>query len=258
MKVLRWFAVSFSMYSKIPMPRFEWKEDDMAHSLVFFPFVGIVIGALIVAFNYVPVLLDFPVALRAILTLFIPLFITGGFHVDGFMDTEDALSSYGSREKKLEILKDSHIGAFAVISLVKWGLVYAFSVTAILLSDNFGLDAVVVFTMTFVISRCFSGITSLALDKAKKDGMLYEETRKNQKGIVIWLTILLIGAFATMIIMNAIYGAVVAVVFIFYTEYYRHRVRREFGGVTGDTAGFYLTTSEILAALALAVTMIVV
>ena len=45
----------------------------------------------------------------------VPLLVTGGIHLDGFMDTTDARSSYGDMEKKLAILKDSHVGAFAVI-----------------------------------------------------------------------------------------------------------------------------------------------
>ncbi len=53
-----------------------------------------------------------------------PLLLTGGFHVDGFMDTMDAFHSYQPKERKLEILKDSHIGAFAVIMLAVYGLIY--------------------------------------------------------------------------------------------------------------------------------------
>ena len=58
----------------------------------------------------------------------IPLMISGGFHVDGYMDTMDAFHSYQSREKKLEILKDSHIGAFAAIMLA---LYYMIDIAAI-------------------------------------------------------------------------------------------------------------------------------
>ncbi len=47
----------------------------------------------------------------------IPVFVSGGIHLDGFMDTMDALGSWGDKEKKLEILKDSHNGAFAVIGI---------------------------------------------------------------------------------------------------------------------------------------------
>ncbi len=54
----------------------------------------------------------------------IPVWITGGIHLDGYADTCDALSSYGDREKKLEILKDPHCGAFAVIRLCSYFLAY--------------------------------------------------------------------------------------------------------------------------------------
>ena len=53
--------------------------------------------------------------LAAGILLAVPIFITGGIHMDGFMDTCDARASYGDREKKLAILKDTHTGAFAVI-----------------------------------------------------------------------------------------------------------------------------------------------
>ena len=124
MKILRWMAVTFSLYSRIPMPRFTWEEDDMAHSLMFFPLVGAVIGALIWVINVPSFMSEIPMAVKVMLTILAPILVTGGFHLDGFMDTEDALNSYAVREKKLEILKDPHTGAFAVISLVKWMLIY--------------------------------------------------------------------------------------------------------------------------------------
>lgn len=53
--------------------------------------------------------------LFASIAVCIPLLVTGGIHMDGYMDTVDALSSHQSVEKKLEILKDPNAGAFAVI-----------------------------------------------------------------------------------------------------------------------------------------------
>jgi adenosylcobinamide-GDP ribazoletransferase len=235
------------------MPRFEWKDDDMAHSLTFFPVVGAVIGAVICLLNCISPISSLPVAVRIIVTILIPLVITGGFHVDGFMDTEDAMNSYASKEKKLEILKDSHIGAFAVISLVKWLLAYAAAITALLLSDRFSFKVCVIFGMTFVISRGLSGLTSLLFEKAKKTGMLYEETKNKQRGTVICLTVQLILACAAVLYMNIFYGAVVLVAFALYTLYYRYKVYKEFGGVTGDTAGFFLTTGEVVSAVMLGV-----
>ena len=255
MSILRWLAVAFSMYSKIPMPVFEWKEDDMAHSLVFFPLVGAVIGGLIYTINQISPFSQLQVAVRIIVTILIPLMITGGFHVDGFMDTEDALNSYAPREKKLEILKDSHIGAFAVISLVKWFLICAAAVTALLLSPKFDWKVLAIMGLTFVVSRCLSGLTSLLFGKAKKTGMLYEETKSDQKAIVVCLVIELLAAGVFMVWLNALFGAAVLVFFCLYTAYYRHLAYKEFGGVTGDTAGFFLTTGEILATVVLAASL---
>ena len=54
----------------------------------------------------------------AVALVLVPVIVTGGIHVDGLLDTSDALSSWRDREKRLEILKDSHAGAFAVITAI--------------------------------------------------------------------------------------------------------------------------------------------
>ena len=252
MKFIRWLIVTFSMYSKIPMPRFKWKDDDMSHSLTFFPVVGAVIGAVVYLLNSSFMAAHLSVAVRIILSVLIPLIITGGFHVDGFMDTEDAINSYASREKKIDILKDSHVGAFAIISLLKWYLAYAAALTALFINDKCDKRIIFILGMTFVLSRSLSGLTSVLLKKAKKDGMLYEETKAGRKGTVISLLIQLITACIIILYVNYIYGTAVILVNILYTIYYRYRAYKEFGGVTGDTAGFFLTTLEIISAVTLA------
>ena len=113
----------FSMYSKIPMVQFEWKEEDMRYSMCFFPLVGIVIGLLSWCWWLFCRQFGIGKMCFAFVGLAIILLVTGGIHMDGYMDTMDALHSYGSREKKLEILKDSHIGAFAVIMTVLYVLI---------------------------------------------------------------------------------------------------------------------------------------
>ena len=113
MKLLKAMAIAFSIYSKIPVPQFEWKEEDMEYMMCFFPWIGGVIGLFF--FGWAVLCEKFAVGnvCYALIGAAIPLMISGGFHVDGYMDTMDAFHSYQSREKKLEILKDSHIGAFA-------------------------------------------------------------------------------------------------------------------------------------------------
>ena len=114
------FVIAFSTYSKIPMPQVEWSEANMRHTLSFFPLVGAVLGLLFCAAARICALLNLgPVLTAAVLTA-LPVLLTGGIHLDGYCDTIDALSSHAPREKKLQILKDSNAGAFAVIWCCVW------------------------------------------------------------------------------------------------------------------------------------------
>ena len=96
----------------------------MRYALCFFPWVGAVIGALWYLWKWFCDRFAVGTLCYAAVGTAIPILITGGFHVDGFLDTCDALHSYQPRERKLEILKDSHIGAFAVIMLALYGLIF--------------------------------------------------------------------------------------------------------------------------------------
>ena len=238
------------------MPRFEWKEDDMATSLDFFPLVGLVIAALVSILNIGSLTLIDPYV-RAILSVLIPILITGGFHLDGFMDTSDALNSYGEHEKKLEILKDPHIGAFSVISLVKLILIAVASSVFILTSEDLTKETVLSCSLIFVVSRCISGLTSLFLKKAKKSGMLSKEAGNVRKGTVALLSVQLIAAAGAMIILDPVSAIPALAFFAGYTLYYKFKTTKEFGGVTGDTAGLFVSVSETGAACMIALVILV-
>ena len=105
MKLLKAMVIAFSIYSKIPVPQFEWKEEDMEYMMCFFPWIGGVIGLLFYGWAVLCEKLAIGNVCYALIAAAIPLMISGGFHVDGYMDTMDAFHSYQSREKKLEILK---------------------------------------------------------------------------------------------------------------------------------------------------------
>ena len=117
-------VIAFSMYSKIPMPRVEWTEENRKYAICFFPLVGLVTGGLCYVWFLICGHLQAGTLLFSAGMAAIPLFLTGGIHVDGFMDTMDAMHSYLPREEKLRILKDSHIGAFSVICLLGYYLTY--------------------------------------------------------------------------------------------------------------------------------------
>ena len=91
------FKVAFAMFSKIPMPRADWTKENMKYMFCFFPFIGTVIGALTMLVAYLGLRFEYqPGFVTAVLVL-APVFVTGGIHVDGLLDTSDALSSWQER-----------------------------------------------------------------------------------------------------------------------------------------------------------------
>ena len=88
------FKVAFAMFSKIPMPRADWTKENMKYMFCFFPFIGTVIGGLTMLVAYLGLRFGYqPGFVTAVLVL-VPVFVTGGIHVDGLLDTSDALSSW--------------------------------------------------------------------------------------------------------------------------------------------------------------------
>jgi adenosylcobinamide-GDP ribazoletransferase len=74
------------MYSKIPMPQFKWNDDDMKYMLVFFPWIGAVIGLLLMLWKYIYSHFGVADICYVCIGALIPMAVTGGFHIDGFMD----------------------------------------------------------------------------------------------------------------------------------------------------------------------------
>jgi adenosylcobinamide-GDP ribazoletransferase len=90
---------------------------DLARSMAFFPCVGLLIGLLLtLAYYLFSFLLPRPIVLW--LTIGLLALLTRGLHLDGFADTVDGLASGGTKEKILEVMRDSRIGAFGVIGLI--------------------------------------------------------------------------------------------------------------------------------------------
>ena len=88
-----------------------------ARSLAYFPFVGALLGLLLVLTSLV--FQQFlPPMVSAALLVAVWALLTGGLHLDGVSDTCDALFAATTRERRLEILRDVHMGAFGAVGLV--------------------------------------------------------------------------------------------------------------------------------------------
>lgn len=117
-RLIKAFCMSFSMFCAIPTPFAHiWEDSVRSLMLVVFPLVGTVIGVIWTGVGILLNLLDAPKMFTAVILTLLPYWLSGGIHLDGFMDCCDAVFSRRPLEKKREILKDSHVGSFAVISL---------------------------------------------------------------------------------------------------------------------------------------------
>ena len=165
MIVLQTVAVAFAMFSAVPVPQFNWTEKNMRYAMCAFPLIGVVIGLLWFLCGVLPL----PGAARAAGFCLIPVWVTGGIHLDGYADTCDALSSYGDREKKLEILKDPHCGAFAVIRLCSYFAAYLALCACVQFTPQAGL----LWMMALVLERALSGYAVAAFPMAKNTGLAH-------------------------------------------------------------------------------------
>lgn len=242
--ILQGFVIAFSMYSKIPMPRLEWTEKNMKYCLCYFPLIGLVIGAVMNLWYHLAVYAEFGVLFRTAVLVLIPVVITGGIHLDGLLDTADALSSYKTREEKLEILKDSHAGAFAIIVGISY-FVLCFGVFSEVTADKLPLIG-----LGFMLSRAFSGLGLVTLKKAKNTGLLrtFADAAANKK-VMIVMTIYIVVTAVVMVMLNPLYGSVAFGLALLTFWWYRSMAYNKFGGITGDLAGCFTQVCELVIAL---------
>lgn len=245
MKMIKAFCIAFSMYSKIPMPQFPWKEEDMRYCMLFFPFVGAVIGGLEWGLFWLRAAMSMENVTYTLLATALPILISGGFHVDGYMDTQDALHSYQSKERKLEILKDAHIGAFAVIRVLLYYMLFAAGVAQVSKGESFFC-----LCAGFVLSRALSAVAMFTFPLAKKEGSLAGFAKNGKKNVVLFglgveIAVTVLATLWTSPLVGAAVCGGMAVTF----GYYYWKSKKEFGGITGDLAGYFVTLAELMTVL---------
>ncbi len=232
--------VAFSMYSRLPMPEVQWTEKSMRYAMLFFPCIGLVIGGVELLCFFTLSQLGAGDSFRAAAMTALPILITGGIHLDGFIDTTDARRSYKSREEKLEILKDPHIGAFALIYGALYLLLFYGGLTEIT------REMLPCFALSFCLSRILSGISVLTFPKAKESGTL-QAFAKTQNRRVLWgllAELLLCGAL--LLWLSPVYGSLMLLAGFLCFLYYYRMSSNVFGGTTGDLAGYFLSLAELV------------
>lgn len=243
--VINSFLLAFSLYSISPKAKVERNRENSRFILIFIPLVGAVIGFCISkwAIGY-PYLCSYAI-LPAVVGAVIPSILSAGAHLDGFFRTMDAFFSNEPREGKLQILEDTHGGYFAIIACV-WYFMLAIGIWS-----EMPVDGLFILAYSYVISRALYGISILSFKHAKESKC---SVYVPEKGLRIFEVLLLLVYVAIcgiqMVRLNrevglaCLGGAAIA----FFLHLYI--ARKHFGGITEDSASFFVHICEVLMPLA--------
>ncbi len=232
-------ALAFSMFSSLPSPQVSWTGRGMRWMLAAFPLVGAVVGLGCWGWTFLCGALSLPALLRGAGLCLIPAALTGGVHLDGYADTCDALASHAPPERRREILKDPHLGAFAAIRLCGYFTAALALWTCLPRYDG------TAFLASFCLSRALSALAVSSFPLAEGSGLArtfaQAADRTHLTASMSVLSLLLMLLLCLRGWAGASMAAAAAAVFL----YYRRMVRKQFGGLSGDLAGWFLQTAEL-------------
>lgn len=252
--------VAFGMFSRVPVRQVDWNEENRKYTMLAFPLVGLVLGLCWIVVASLGKRFGLPDFLTGALLTALPLLVVGGIHLDGYADTVDALSSHGDKEKKLAIMKDPHVGSFAVMHLAVYFLLW-FAASTVLAGERF--EVWLIAGLSFVLSRALSGFAVATFPMAKESGLAKSfaddaDKKRVRDGLFGLLVVLALALMAIDIVWRqfpAGFFASMAAIAVFF--WYRYIAQKHLDGINGDLAGWFLSKCELwmLVAMAAAVSL---
>jgi adenosylcobinamide-GDP ribazoletransferase len=241
---MRDFFQALSFLTILPIGQ-NWpsEEKELARSMAFFPLVGLVIGLILSLGNYLFSFL-FPQTLALWLTIGLLVFLTRGLHLDGFADMLDGLGSGGTKERMLEVMKDSRIGAFGVV-----GLILLIGGKYLALDQIPGSPIYYSLILMTVTGRNSMVLVCYRSPYARPEGGLGKPFSGNLKPreMIISLASTAVIAF----VLQGWKGLLLFVAICLFSLGYRFFFIRKLGGITGDVLGAVNELSELICLLLL-------
>ncbi len=243
---LRLVFIALQFFTRVPVPRWVGFESDWLHqSARHFALIGVIVGAVAAAVLWAASwVLPLPVAV--LLSMAATMLLTGGFHEDGWADTCDGLGGAVSRERALEIMKDSRIGAYGAMGLLMMLALKAATLTS--LPAAWGCAALLLgHTASRAASTALIRFLPYAgdIEHAKAKPLAQ---RISAGGLVVscgW-ALLVAGGLAMCQPLWRIPVAAGLLISVLGATFCARWFRRRLGGVTGDTLGATQQLTELL------------
>lgn len=252
MKIFIGLFMAWGNFLTVPCPLKKWDNDLKNYMLGFLPSVGGILGLIWAGICLFLVWLGLPYLVLSFVVTFTLFALCGFMHLDGFMDCTDAIMSRKPIEDRQRILKDSHCGAFSVVSVVFMILAY-YSVISTNLS--MGLDFVDLCLIP-IISRGVAGANVLLSrpighSQYAKGAGAEDMAQKKKASLLILIQCIIFGGiglyFASHWLPSLLVMLVTAASGLVACAY----AKRNLGGMSGDIAGFSIVWAELMGVFAM-------
>lgn len=228
------FLMCQSMFCAIPSPSQIWDEKARDKMLPMLPLVGLELGLLWAVLDDLAMLLKLPGVVTALILGAYPFVVTGYLHLDGFMDVTDAVRSCRDLDRRREILKDSHVGSFAVI-----GLCLLLVTQVAFLTLGVGERKILIFLPA--VSRCGSALAVMTLPAMSTSQY---SGQKKSRGHILAVAVMAAIFIAAGFLLCGRYGFALLACLVGYGLALR-KAYRSLEGMNGDIAGYALTMGEL-------------
>ena len=235
MKIINDFLIGLQFLTRIQLVnQTHWTEESFGRSVKYFPLVGLVIGLILVALQLLFTFqlpqwgISLPSHTTTTLLLLSMITLSGGLTCDGFMDTMDGIFSGRSRERMMEIMKDSRVGAngvmaFVLLLLFKYSLLLDLPpdtlIKALVITPVYGKFAMVIAITTFPYARS-EGIGKAFAQFTNKHTLL--------TAAIFTITVGILSGLKTLLVLLAV---------IIFTVVLSKYITKILGGLTGDVYG---------------------
>jgi adenosylcobinamide-GDP ribazoletransferase len=235
------FRLALVFLTRLPLPPSPAEANSLARALPWFPAVGLLLGGVLWGLAQGLALIFSPL-LVAGLILFAWAFLSGFLHLDGLADCWDALFPPLSPEKRLQVLKDPHLGAFGLTGLVLHLLIKMLALLSVLNLHPTGLLLAPAWARWLVL---WTG----RLPPARDEGLGAAFSQAVSPHSLLWGSVLpvlliLLGGWRSLVALLLATAGTAGLGWL---------ARRQLGGINGDVLGAVIEVSEVAVLLAFAI-----
>lgn len=234
---MRSLLMMLTFLTRIPIKYpYEYRKEDFIRGVILMPLIGLIIGLILWGISFLANYIDRPVV--SLLIWIVYIWVTGGLHIDGLADSVDGLYSNRDKDRMLEIMKDSRIGTFGVLSIF-----FIFSLNIVL--TNY-IDYMYIVLVPVIGRSCALLACSISQYAREGEGMgkAVIENCGLREGITAFIFPTIIGIILFSFKLYSHKFLIAILLSMLFTLLSTRYIKGKLGGMTGDNIGFIIETSQ--------------